>query len=149
MLILSCRVGSTIRVGNDIRITVHARLGERVTFGVQAPRQQELRLDDTVLQPAPQPEGGCWYLFSLLGVRAFRIGSIEVRLCARAGGGAGGAADDQVHLAFLDADSVRIRLVEPVGAQGGGLRSFLDGDRGGWTRSLTRMVLSGLSLRLF
>ena len=142
MLILSCRVGSTIRVGNDIRITVHARLGDRVTFGVLAPRQLELHLDDTVLQPAPQRSGGCWYLFSLLGIRAFRIGAIEIRLCARAGD----AADDQVHLAFLDAEAMHIQLVEPVGAQGGGLRSFLRGDKGDWTRSLTRMVLSGLSL---
>lgn len=143
MLILSCRVGSTVRIGNDTRITVHARLGERVTFGVLAPRQLELHLDDTVLQPAPQRGGGCWYLFSLLGVRAFRVGTIEVRLCVRAGD----AADDQVHLAFLDADAMQIRVVEPARAQGGRLRSFLFGDKGDGTRSLTRMVLSGLSLR--
>lgn len=143
MLILSCRVGSTIRIGDDTRITVHARLGERVTFGVLAPSQLELQLDDTVLQPAPQHDGGCWYLFSLLGIRAFRIGATEVRLCVRAGD----AADDQVHLAFLDAEAMHIQLVEPARAWGGGLRSFLHGDKGDWTRSLTRMVLSGLSLR--
>ena len=143
MLILSCRVGSTVRIGDDIRITVHARLGERVTFGVLAPRQLELHLDDTVLQPAPQRGGGCWYLFSLLGIRAFRIGTIEVRLCTRAGG----AADEQIHLAFLDADALQIRVVEPARTHGSGLRSFLHGGKGDWTRSLTRMVLSGLSLR--
>lgn len=144
MLILSCRVGNTVRIGNDTRITIHARLGERVTFGVLAPRHVELRLDDTVLQPAPQPEGGCWYLFSLLGVRAFRVGTIEVRLCVRADGGAGDVAGDLVHLAFLDAETVRIRLVEPAQAQVGGLRSFLHGARDDWTRSLSRTVLSSL-----
>lgn len=143
MLILSCPVGSTVRIGDDTRISVHARLGQRVTFGVQAPARRELRLDDTVLRPAPLPEGDCWYLFSLLGVRAFRIGGIEVRLCVRAGP----ADADQVHLAFLDAEAVPIHLVEPAQTQRGGLRSFLRGDRSDWTRSLSRIVRSGLSFR--
>jgi len=143
MLILSCPVGSTVRIGDDTRISVHARLGQRVTFGVQAPVRRELRLDDIVLRPAPLPEGDGWYLFSLLGVRAFRIDAIEVRLCARAGH----ADADQVHLAFLDAEAVRIHLVEQAEPQRVGLRSFLRGDRGDWTRSLSRIVRAGLSLR--
>ena len=31
---LVCRVGSTLHLGDDIRVVVHARLGERVTFEV-------------------------------------------------------------------------------------------------------------------
>ena len=147
MLILSCRVGSTVRIGDDTRITVHARLGERVTFGVQAPAHVELRMDDTVLRPAPLPEGDCWYLFSLLGVRAFRIGAVEVRLCVRAGDHPGDAAGDTVHLALLDADTLRIGLVEPPLVKADSTGPFLRSDVRDWTRSLARMVRSGLSPR--
>jgi Global regulator protein family len=145
MLILSCRVGSTVRIGDDIRITVHARLGARVTFGVHAPAHAELRLDDTVLRPAPLPEGGCWYLFSLLGVRAFRVGAIEVRLCVRAGDHAQGAGDC-VHLALLDADEAWIRLVEPP-LPATGLWALLQRDVRDWARPLAQAVLSGLFAR--
>lgn len=34
---LVCRVGGTLQLDDDIRIVVHGRLGERVTFGVVAP----------------------------------------------------------------------------------------------------------------
>ncbi|MGN6152337.1 MAG: carbon storage regulator [Lysobacteraceae bacterium] len=142
MLILSCRVGSTVRIGEDTRITVHARLGQRVTFGVQAPAHVDLRLDDTVLRPAPLPEGDGWYLFSLLGVRVFRVGAIEVRLCARAGDHAE-AAGDHVHLALLDADGARIRLVEPP-LQANRVWPFLRSGLRDRTRSLAQTLRSGV-----
>lgn len=109
---LVCRVGSTLHLGDDIRVVVHARLGERVTFGVVAPRHRELRLDGVALRPAPDPGGGCWYLFSLLNVRAFLVGGIEVRLAARKGRPDAGHDHDHdhghVHLDVVGAESIRV-----------------------------------------
>jgi hypothetical protein len=63
MLVLTCRVGATLHIGDEIHVTVRARVRNRVTVGV--------------LQPVVLPGGGHWYLFSLLGVRRFRVGDIE------------------------------------------------------------------------
>jgi len=107
---LVCRVGSTLHLGDDIRVVVHARLGERVTFGVVAPWHRELLLDGVALRPSPDPGGGGWYLFSLLNVRAFLVGGIEVRLAARnARPDARHDHDhDDVHLDVVGADAIRV-----------------------------------------
>lgn len=107
MQYLVCPVGGSLRVDDDIQVVIHDRLGERVTFGVVAPGHLELTLDDAALRPAPQAGGGCWYLFSLLNVRAFRIGSVEVRLVSPAGTSVDAASP--VQLVVLGAERLRVQ----------------------------------------
>lgn len=109
---LVCRVGGTLQLDDDIRIVVHGRLRERVTFGVVAPWHRELVLDGVALRPAPQSDGGCWYLFSLLNVRAFLIGEIEVRLSAPDARPGATDGHDAIHLDIIGAESVRLLEVE-------------------------------------
>lgn len=78
MLVLTCRVGATLHIGDEIHVTVRARVRNRVTVGVLAPAGAAVMLDRACLQPVVLPGGGHWYLFSLLGVRRFRVGDIEV-----------------------------------------------------------------------
>jgi hypothetical protein len=78
MLVLTCRVGATIRIGEEIHVTLQSRLRNRVTVGVIAPAEAAVMLDRACLQPVVMPSGTSWYLFSLLGVRRFRVGHVEV-----------------------------------------------------------------------
>ena len=80
MLVLTCRIGDTVRIGDDLRMTVQSRLRQRVTVGVIAPAGMDLYFDNACLRPSVLP-GGAWsYLFSLLAVRRYRIGDVEVRV---------------------------------------------------------------------
>jgi sRNA-binding carbon storage regulator CsrA len=78
VLVLTCRMGGTLRIDDDIHVTLLGRLRDRVTVGVLAPRGAAVMLDRTCLQPQVLPSGTCSYLFSLMGVRRFRVGTIEV-----------------------------------------------------------------------
>lgn len=78
MLVLTCRLGGTIRIGDEIHVTLQGRLRNRVTVGVLAPAEAAVMLDRACLQPVVLPGGTRWYLFSLLGVRRFRVGDVEV-----------------------------------------------------------------------
>ncbi len=130
---LVCRVGGTLQLDDDVRIVVHGRLGERVTFGVVAPWHRELVLDGVALRPAPQSDGGCWYLFSLLNVRAFLVGEIEVRLAAS--DPRRGVADgrDEVHLDIIGAESVRLQEADARAVDAAGSRQrHAAGDWLGW-----------------
>lgn len=102
-----CPVGSMLQLDDDIRIIVHGRLGDRVTFGVVAPGHRELMLDGAALRPAPLDGGGCWYLFSLLNIRAFLIGGIVVHLVASPDRPEGGG-EDAAPLVIVGARSIRV-----------------------------------------
>ncbi len=78
MLVLTCRVGASLRIGDEIHVTLQGRLRNRVTVGVVAPAAASVMLDRACLQPVVLPGGRHWYLFSLLGVRRFRVGDVEV-----------------------------------------------------------------------
>ncbi len=78
MLILTCRIGDTLRIGDGIHVTLQGRLRNRVTVGLLAPTEAAVMLDRACLQPVALPGGANWYLFSLLGVRRFRVGDVEV-----------------------------------------------------------------------
>lgn len=78
MLVLTCRVGATLHIGDEIHVTLQGRLRNRVTVGVIAPAEAAVMLDRACLQPVVLPGGTRWYLFSLLGVRRFRVGDVEV-----------------------------------------------------------------------
>lgn len=78
MLVLTCRIGDTVRIGNDLCMTVQSRFRNRVTVGVVAPAGVDLYFDNACLRPSVQP-GGAWsYLFSMLAVRRYRVGDVEV-----------------------------------------------------------------------
>ena len=77
MLILTCRIGDTLRIGDGIHVTLQGRLRNRVTVGLLAPTEAAVMLDRACLQPVALPGGANWYLFSLLGVRRFRVGDVE------------------------------------------------------------------------
>jgi len=122
-----CPVGGMLQVDDDIRIGVHGRLGDRVTFEVTAPKHCELTLDDVALHPAPLDGGGCWYLFSLLNIRAFLVGGIVVHLVASPGAQEG-SGEDAAHLVIVGARSIR-RLHVDAGAAddtSGGRRPSID-----------------------
>ena len=135
---LVCRVGSTLHLGDDIRVVVHARLGERVTFGVVAPWHREVLLDGVALRPARDPGGGCWYLFSLLNVRAFHVGGIEVRLAARSARPDAAHGQDHVHLEIVGAGSIRVDAADARAADDGAGRRR--SAAGGWQARLRGLL---------
>ena len=78
MLVLTCRIGDTVRIGDDLCMTVQSRFRNRVTVGVVAPAGVDLYFDNACLRPSVLP-GGAWsYLFSMLAVRRYRVGDVEV-----------------------------------------------------------------------
>ncbi len=78
MLVLTCRIGDTVRIGDDLSMTVQSRCRDRVTVGVVSPAGVDLHFDNACLRPSVLP-GGAWsYLFSMLGVRRYRVGDVEV-----------------------------------------------------------------------
>ena len=80
MLILTCRVGETIRIGNDLSVTLQERNRGRVTVGVIAPAAVDLYFDNVCMRPSVLPAGARSYLFSMLAIRRFRVGEIEIRV---------------------------------------------------------------------
>lgn len=121
MLVLTCRIGDTVRIGDDLCMTVQSRLRNRVTVGVVAPAGEDLYFDNACLRPSVLP-GGAWsYLFSMLAVRRYRVGDIEV--CVWLPGDAVSLAadcDEFLHVGVIAPTSVRVSC-EPEAA---GIRSI-------------------------
>lgn len=109
MLVLTCRVGATLRIGDEIHVTLRGRLRSRVTVGVLAPAGAAVMLDRACLQPVVLPGGAHWYLFSLLGVRRFRIDAVEVGVWV-SGEEVSSVADcdDVVHVGVIAPQPMRI-----------------------------------------
>jgi sRNA-binding carbon storage regulator CsrA len=80
MQILTCRVGETVRIGNDLSVTLQSRSGDRVTVSVIAPPDADLIFDNVCLRPSVLPSAARSYLFSMLAVRRFRVGGIEIQV---------------------------------------------------------------------
>lgn len=78
MLVMTCSVGGTIRIGQEVQVTVQSRSWERVTVGVIAPPGTDLHFDGVSLQPFVLPSGTHSYFFSLRAIRRFRVNEIEV-----------------------------------------------------------------------
>lgn len=78
MLVLTCRIGDTVRIGDDLCMTVQSRFRDRVTVGVVAPAAMDLHFDNACLRPSVLPDGRWSYLFSMLAVRRYRVGDVEV-----------------------------------------------------------------------
>ncbi len=52
MLTLTVRVGQSVQIGRDVRITVEQKAGQRVQMSFDAPRDVSV-----TLLPSPQPRG--------------------------------------------------------------------------------------------
>lgn len=78
MLLLTRRVGETIYIGDDIRVTVHDRLRYHVTLGVVATAPLVLHYRGAPLAPAVLPGGECLYFVTLLACEALHLGEIEL-----------------------------------------------------------------------
>jgi hypothetical protein len=107
VVVQTCRIGGTVRIGDDIHVTLQRRLNDRVTVGVISPAGTRLRFGSACLQPIVLPSGAHAYLFSLLGVRRFRIDDIEIEVWL---------PGDAVPLAFDCEDYIHfgIRMPQPL-----------------------------------
>lgn len=109
MLVLTCRIGDTVRIGDDLCMTVQSRFRNRVTVGVVAPAGVGLYFDNACLRPSVMP-GGAWsYLFSMLAVRRYRVGDVEV--CVWLPGDAVSLAadcDEFLHVGVIAPTSLRV-----------------------------------------
>jgi hypothetical protein len=102
VLALICRVGQSIQIGPDIRLTVQARQGARVAIGIEAPPGLVVRLDTAALQPLSPGSRVCTYLFSLQSIRSFRVGPVEIRVWL---------PGEMVPLAAACTDSVHVGVI--------------------------------------
>lgn len=110
MLVLTCRVGETIRIGNDLSVTLQSRLGGRVTVSVIAPAGDDLYFDNVCLQPSVLPSGARSYLFSMQIVRRFRVGEVEITVWLPGDAVALAAeCDDHLHVGVIAPGHLRIR----------------------------------------
>ena len=55
MLILTRRVGETLSIGDDIKVTVLGMRGGQVRIGVDAPRDVAVHREEIVKRLAPEP----------------------------------------------------------------------------------------------
>lgn len=109
MLVLTCRVGDTVRIGDDHCMTVQSRLRGRVTVEVIAPAGVDLYFDNACLRPSVLPSGAWSYLFSMLAVRSYRVGKVEVRVWLP-GDAVSLAADcdEYLHIGVIAPQSLRV-----------------------------------------
>lgn len=78
MLVLTRRIGETIRIGDDIRITVHDKLRFHVTIGVSLPQDAELSIEGARLRTEKHSGEKRFHLIPLLTGERFRVDDIEV-----------------------------------------------------------------------
>lgn len=57
MLVLSRKHGERIHIGDDIVVVVTRVRGDRVTLGIEAPRDKRVLRGELVPRPAPPPDG--------------------------------------------------------------------------------------------
>lgn len=113
MLILNRRVGETIRIGDEICVTVYDKLRYHVTMGVIAPPSAQLFYGDTCLRPAILPDGERFYLISLLTSESFRIDDVELNVSFTPSYlGAGPTRKRQVRIAVAAPQSVAVHREE-------------------------------------
>lgn len=80
MQVVTCHIGETVRIGNDLSVTLQSRSGGRVTVSVITPPDVDLTFDNVCLRPSILPSAARSYLFSMLAVRRFRVGEIEIQV---------------------------------------------------------------------
>jgi hypothetical protein len=80
MQVETCQVGRALRLGDNTRMVIHRRQGERVCLGATAPAGTDLILGGALVRPIASPPGTWTYLFSLQALRGFTFGRFEVRI---------------------------------------------------------------------
>ena len=109
MLVMTCNLGGTIRVGDDIQMTLQGRDRDRVTVSVIAPAGADLYFDGVCVRPLVLPSGAQSYLFSLKAVRRFRVDEVEVGVWLPGDALPSAAGyDDCVHVGIAAPRSFRI-----------------------------------------
>ena len=78
MHIETCKVGGVLRLGDNTRIVIHRRQGERIVLGATAPVDTDLIFDGAPIRPISGTAGIWSYLFSLHSIRRFTLGRFEV-----------------------------------------------------------------------
>jgi hypothetical protein len=110
MLILTCQIGETIRIGNALSVTLQSRFGGRVTVSVIAPANEDLYFDNVCMRPSVLPSGARSYLFSMQIVRRFRVGEVEIMVwLPGAEVPLAAECDDHLHVGVTAPGSLRIR----------------------------------------
>ena len=109
MLVLTCRVGETIRIGNDLSVTLQSRFGGRVTVSVLAPAGDDLYFDNVCMRPSVLPSGARSYLFSMQIVRRFRVGEVEITVWLPGDAVALAECYDHLHIGVIAPGHLRIR----------------------------------------
>lgn len=113
MLILSRRIGETVRIGEDIAVTVYDKLRYHVTMGVIAPSETQVFHGETRLRPATLPDGKRFYLISLLSQEMFRIDDAQVMVSFTPSYlGAGSLRKRQVRVGVIAPQSVAVHREE-------------------------------------
>lgn len=80
MRVETCQIGCALRLGENIRIAIHRRQGDRVVLGATAPAGTRLTLDGAPVSPIAGTVGVWTYLFSLQALRRFTLGPFEVQV---------------------------------------------------------------------
>lgn len=75
---MTCRVGGSLRIGEDIRMALQGRIGPRVAIELQVAARDRVYLDGACLQPSVLSCGAHSHLLSLAGVRRFKAGAFEI-----------------------------------------------------------------------
>lgn len=57
MLILTRRVGETLMIGDDVKVTVLASKGNQVRIGIDAPRDVEVHREEIYLRIQAEQDG--------------------------------------------------------------------------------------------
>ena len=113
--ILTCRVGETIRIGNDLSVTLQDRRRGRVTVSVVAPAQADLYFDNACLRPSVLPSGARSYLFSMLAVRRFRVGEVEIRVWLPGDAvSLAATCDEHLHVGVIAPKSCRVSCEQQI-----------------------------------
>lgn len=132
MLVLTCRIGDTVRIGDDLCMTVQSRFRDRVTVGVVAPAGVGSVLRER-LSAAFSAAGRAWsYLFPMLAVRRYRVGDVEV--CVWLPGDAVSMAadcDELLHVGVIAPTALRVPReqdttgIQPTDAQSRAMSAVL------------------------
>ncbi|MFZ5635842.1 MAG: hypothetical protein ACOY82_04575 [Pseudomonadota bacterium] len=80
MQIETCQVGRTLRLGDNTRIVIRRREGERICVDVTAPAGTDLILGGASVRPTSGTIGVWTYFFSLQALRRFMLGRFEVEI---------------------------------------------------------------------
>jgi hypothetical protein len=74
------RVGDAIRLGDNTRVLIHRRQGERVVLGAIAPVGTPLIFDGVPIRPQSGTAGTSNFFFSLQAIRRFTLGHYAVQV---------------------------------------------------------------------